>query len=425
MVGCRRRSIHRGAGRPTIRAVKVALACLAAGVVLSNCSLWFAPDTREGRDGDPTRELLIVHGAAETLSSAELDEDGAIIGVDDDVLVLGNIPNAIAYGDTEDELLVTLSGENAVLVLDETTLSVLQRIDLGSGRNPMQSVALGAATVDGAGLVATTSFLAAAVDVHDRRNRVWRVSGGVETALPLALPTGVAPQALAVTAGAESGRVRMIVANTAFSASSPPAERYGEGTLSEYRMAIAGAVSGTPTLEIISERLVRFDGFDPTGLNPTALVDVASENEMLVVGSGVNLQSDGNGADDGRVIVVDRDTLAVRDIVEVGGSPGSGVLVAEGAGHRLYLAGPEGIRSVYRDPVSGWEEAARSEYDAVGGGGELTLIADIAVFASSVYASDFWESRIIRFNRETDGRLVVAETVPVSQGPVAIMVTAE
>ena len=121
MVRSRRFSARRGGRTRALRGAKKAGAYLALGIVLSNCSLWFAPDVRGGRDRDPARELLIVHGAAETLSSAELDEAGAIVGVDNDVIVLGNTPNAIIRCDTADELIVTLSGENAVLVLEETT----------------------------------------------------------------------------------------------------------------------------------------------------------------------------------------------------------------------------------------------------------------------------------------------------------------
>jgi len=169
-------------------------------------------------------------------------------------------------------------------------------------------------------------------------------------------------------------------------------------------------------------------GFDPSqdsGTNPTALIDAPSLGELLVVGSGVNYGSDGTGADDGALVVIDRTTLSVEGRYTVGGSPGAGVLVPEGSGHRLYLAGPGGIRSIYHDGTQ-WEDSARLEYDATSGsGGSLPFIADLARRGEVIYAADFANNRVLAFGIGSAGALTPRGEVAVSQGPIALLVDLE
>lgn len=421
------------------RVAKMVGVAAALALMATACVDVTAPETRSGRSASDDRplEILVFHGLAETLSTVTLDAvDGGIAEITDNVRELGAVPNDITFGDTAGEILITVSGENRVLVLDESTLRVIDEIVLPTGSNPMSSVALGTLSDAGAGIVATSALFSGALLLNDRSERDWSVSvdGELRGTLPVEMPVGVAPQAVLGLAGQNGNTVRLIVTNTAYDGSRASATPFGVGTLDEYEVDIH-ATDGTVAIRAI-ERGYTFGEVDSEGLNPTALRLIpaagSQPEEILVVGSGANLSggNGGDGADDGRLLILNRDTRAVREEIAVGGSPGSLALLRESQGYRVFLAGPRGIRTVFRDDDTGWSSGGTGSslvYDAIGG--SLNLIADVAVYSGtdgvSLYATDYWESRILRFRVGDGGALELEQSLEMPQGPQGMLLVEE
>ena len=402
----------------------------------ASCSLWNAPPVREGRDpaGDPARELLVVHGRAETLSSLTLDETGAVTARNLDLTVLGASPNAITAGAAPSELAVTLSGENAVLFIDESSLTVTGRLTLPVNSNPMESLSLGRLVAQAPDLWATTTLVTGAVRVHDAGNRRWSLAEG---SVPVNLAAGAAPQALTALPAPPGSSVRLVTAATAFGLGPSDEQPFGTATLTVIDLSVDGAAE--PQIQVIHQanRPFRDPGsavVDTAGLNPTALHHLSATGELLVVGSGVNYGSGGGvgGADDGELLILADDSLAVLHRLSVGGSPGSVVVVGAGGGaYRVYLGGVEGIRMAERHGDGSWSlpTSGVPAYSAAAAGG-LSLIADVAVYHGGselvLYAADYWNDRVLVFGVDgADGSLTLTDTVPVSAGPQALAVVEE
>lgn len=403
-----------------------------AALVLSGCSLVTTPDPVGDGGSAGHAELFVVHSLAETLSAVTIEEDGSFGAVDSDAQYLGAAANHLIAAD--EALIATISGENRLLVLDTDSLEVRRRIDFASGSNPMESVYLGE------GLVATTNLLSDTVRIDDLRGRRW------DGDLPMLLEVGSAPQALlALTDGSIDGSdgtgagddgaggagggadtIGLLVANTAFSTERPAERPFGAGTLTHLRLAV-DTESEPPSIEVhsrdtISLEASRYDPATEAGLNPTALIDVPEADEggeILVVGSGTNYGSAPAGADDGEVVVLDRETLAVTARLEVGGSPGSGVVRGGPGGLTLYLAGPGGIRALSRGE-RGWENDVRVAYEAQADSGALPFLSDIERVGAMIYAADFANNRLLAFEMADDGGLTVKEEVPTSLGPIEL-----
>ena len=400
--------------------VRAARATVVTILIFSSCTLFFAPEAPVGRESDPERELFVVHSLAETISSVALSDDGTFSAVTPDVQILGAIPNHIIRAD--ELLVVTLSGENALLLVDASTMEIAGRVTGETGRNPMESVWFGT-IVPGSTLVATSNLLTGTVTVSD-------LAGAVA---PVEFAVGTAPQAVLVLPGQNGApvpdEVRLIVANTGFSVSNPADHPFGEATVTELVLTIGAA--GDP-VTLVSSRTISL-GDDST--NPVRFVDFPAENEVVVVCSGVNYGSDGTGSDDGSVVILNRDTLSVEARIDVGRSPGAAVLSSPAiGGHTLYLGGPEGIRAIYRtDGSSGsWNSVVIEIFETDGDDGGFPLISDIALLPGSMgstectlYAADFRNNAILRFVVRADGAVDYADRVSVSQGPVALLVDDE
>jgi hypothetical protein len=443
-------------GTWVFRAGAAALIPLLLGTLtlLGGCDLRTAPEIPSGRPAgdDAAVELFLFHGLAETLSTVSINPaDGSMHLLRENVRELGSVPNDIRSGATAAEILVTLSGENRLIVLDESTLVVRSELILPAGTNPMAAAALGN------GLLATTGLFTRTVRIDDPTGTVWEVNGApadsgagaTAASLPAELPTGPAPQAiLALTdrwerwstetgnAAGDPQQLFLLVANTAFSSTNPPGSPFGEGSITRYRLTRIPADSGgTPTLEVATlDEAYSFGATDSAGLNPTVLLPLpaagAQPSEILVVGSGVNLGSSGEGVGDGRLLALDPATLAVRHDLAVGGSPGSAAVHRTASGYRVYLAGPSGIRWAYRDDATGWEAVPSEEQLAYATGDGLSLIADLALFVdeagvASLYATDYWNSQILRFRIEPDGGLVQRQALAVPQGPQGLLLSDE
>lgn len=426
---------------------QIGVVILAVGALtIAGCVDVTTPETAAGRSAadDPALELLIFHGQAETLSTVTLDpRDGSIESITENVQELGAVPNDIVLGDSANEIMITLSGENRVLILEESTLRIADAIILPTGSNPMASVALGAEVEAARGLVATSTLFTGEIFLSDRAGRDWEVSADgaghvdlstVGTTLPVNLPLGVAPQALLSVPAGEPDTLRIVSASTAYDATRDGDNPFGEATLEEYW--ITASDSPQPTIEIMAVQSgYSFGAINSTGLNPTQLTLVPTRgsqpDEIVVVGSGANLSgSDGGGSDDGRLIVLERDTLAVREDLTIGGSPGSIAMYQGSEGTRIFLAGPAGIRTVFRDNTDGWtvdpSEESLVYTPAVN---SLALIADVAVYSgstgASLYATDYWESKLLRFEIGEAGVLYLDQSFDMPQGPQGLLIVDE
>ena len=233
----------------------------------------------------------------------------------------------------------------------------------------------------------------------------------------------------------------MLVANTAYSSTRPADYPFGAATLtvSPYRCRGRGYRRGAPRVEIVETvtyqleasgrcSAITGDGepISASGLNPQQIIDVPSagaNGEIVVVGAGVNYGSGGAGNDDGVVLVLDRGAVIdgatlpaggtdiVTQRVEIGGSPGAGVVLdRDDGGYTLVTAGTTALRTVIRaDAGAGtpWTEPPQPDaaiaYTATGG---LPFLSDIAAWNDNLYVVDFGNDRVLRFSRDGVGGVI-------------------
>lgn len=365
----------------------------------------------DGRSTDPGDEVLVIHSLAETVTSIAIDADGLPGTLDSDVAYLGAVANDIIR--LRDRYLVTLSGENALVFLTDDTLSEAGRIELGRGRNPMESAVLSVG--NGEEIIAVTEFLTGTVSLHRAGTTM------PPTISELVVSTvGAAPQALIVLSGSTANERRVIVANTAFSLNSESGYPFGAASISVRTVEIdesGPAVTIGDTVEIPLED-ADFDGTVENGLNPVAFLDIPATGELLILGSGRNYGDDLNGDDDGVVLVLDRETLDVLERIPVGGSPGAGALIERNGTYYLFLAGVRGIRRVHRDDT--WSTGASPLYES--SGTPLPFLSDIAIAGDYLYAADFSRSLVLVFFIKNNGTITEVRRIPVSQGPISLLV---
>ena len=416
-------------------AFRLGLLTLFSVLFSTACSFWAAPELQSRRQYDPIIELFVVNNLAETLTSIELDRSGRFIGTQDDIAILGSVPNGIIS--TGSELLVTLSGENRLLFLDESTCVTTGSIDLGSGVNPMVTAEIGP------NLYGTTGLFSGRLHIYKR--------DGSALLEPVTSPVDSrAPQSVITirTTGGGPGEVRVLVANTAYSSTRPASEPYGVGTLTVFRISTDGSA-----LSIIDSKTYGLEdsGSGTVGLNPQQIIDIPATGEILVIGAGVNYGG-GSGEDDGVVLVLDRDELIdettlpppgtdiVKQRMPIGGSPGAGVVLGPTDGvYTLITAGTTALRAIVRDGSGStpWKEPGSSSdavvYDATGTGtgtGGLPFLSDIVAWERSagnysVYVADFGNDRVLRFSFDGAVGLTFREAQTVSDGPIALLLGIE
>lgn len=390
---------------------------ICVAVLIGGCALWVTPTMRDGRSDAPERELLVLNNLSQTVSSVLLAENGAFIDVDHDITQVGAVPGGLVAAGQE--IVITLSGENRLIFLDRDRL-VLSDSDivLSPNTNPMQTVFLGA------GVFATTGLFSGRVHLSRRDGTALAVPGVAEETLRV----GTAPQALIRLAGMPDTEPRIVAAATGFDTSRPSATPFGKSSVVLFSLERTGSLD--PVITTVKREATWQD--DRDGRNVTALLDVAAVDEtvdeILLIGSGINMGAGGTGKDDGTILVLHRDTLAVLQDISVGGSPGGGVVVARNdGGLTLFLAGVEGITSLQRPPgATMWDvHSSVQEYDASAGGG-LPLLAGMAVWNGSLYVADFGNDRILRFEMEENpGWRLGAEpdeSITVSDGPQSLAI---
>lgn len=385
-------------------------------LVLASCQLFLAPeDTGGGRSiAEPSRELFVIHSLAESLSTVPIDIEGDPGVVDADALLTGAVPNDILR--VGPLLVVVVSGENALRTIVEDRLVVSGTIDLGSGRNPMRAASLSVASP-----LETARWLVAVTNLFTDSVTIVNIEDNVVVA---EFSVGPSPQAILALPGSDDSHVRLVVSNTNFRADRPSEIPYGPGSLTELVLTIALEGAGAPAVSLDSTRTIQIEepDYDPNteaGINPGELLSLAGTGEILVVGAGVNYTEGGGGADDGQVLILDRDSLAVLQRIAIGGSPATGALSADDAETALYTAGVDGIRLLRRDASTGWETVADSSLTLlVPSGPSGSLFADCLVLDAHLIVADFAGDRLLRLNANTGSEI---GTTALSDGPIALL----
>lgn len=410
-----RRGATRLRGRPLGSMMSLTFLIGLAGVQ-SSCDLFSVPDDVGGGRSiaEPTREIFILHSLAESLSTVALNADDAVGAVDRDVLLTGAVPNDLVR--VGPLLALVVSGENALLTVNEGSLRLSRTIDLGTGRNPMRIAAFADATSSSSArwLVAVTNLLTDTVSVVDVDRGSVLAEFGV----------GPSPQAILALPGADQSQIRLVVSNTNFRADRPSEIPYGPGSLTELVIEIASDDSGSPVVGLGSSRTIALEepGYDDdseSGLNPGELLALPAAGELLVIGSGVNLLPGGGGSDDGTVLVLDVHTLEILDRVSIGGSPATGALRADATDTTLYTAGVDGIRRLVRRDASGWDSPSDTYATLIAESGITgSLFADCLVVDGVLYVADFAGDRLRVLDADTAAPL---QEVSLSDGPVALL----
>ncbi len=211
------------------------------------------------------RTLYVVNGFSSTLSKVDL-ENGV---VSDHIVALGDLPNDIVI--MSDVAYVVNSGSADLTVIDLTTDSVTDVIDLGTGNNPWS------AAFYGDGLLYVTNFETGSVSAVDLD------SGSVVGSIGV----GTAPEGLLAVGD------RLYVANSGYTSGG-----YEPGTVSVIDL---GADTLVATVSV--------------GINPQDLV-VDPQGEINVVCTGDYWSTWGS------VYCIDPLTLTVTDSISTGGTPG-------------------------------------------------------------------------------------------------------
>lgn len=407
-------SARHGARRTLLGAGKTAVLWTAI-VLFASCELFLAPEDGNGRTAtEADREIFAIHSLAESLSAIPVAEDGALGTVDADLLTTGAVPNDLVR--VGSLLAAVVSGENVILTIVENSLVSSTSIDLGTNRNPMRVAPFAdASSLEAARwLVATSNLLADSVSIVD-------IEHGTVVA---EFDVGPSPQAVFALAGDEEASVRLLVSNTNYRADRPPEIPYGPGTLTELIIEVETNSEGTPAVELVSERTIdledaSYDEESEAGLNPAEVLALPATDEIVVICSGVNLLPGGDGADDGAVLVLDLDSLAVLRRITIGGSPSTATLTGNASETILYTAGVDGIRRLYRDAVLGWETPATTDASLFASSGEVgSFFSDCVVADDLLYVADFSGDQLLVLDTDTGAKI---EERTLSEGPIALL----
>lgn len=296
-------------------------------------------DTTSSEIPDIKGNIIFFNGLAETFSVLNVDDEY----ITNDVAETGQWPNHIIYNtEFEDELIVVNSGDNSISILDIGTLETNLEIYLEENKNPYMAIAQ-----SGTNYIYTTCYYSNEVVKVDR-----------ETGETISTITvGDKPQGGAILG------TKLFIANTC----------YGEDT-------------GTITVIDIDTDTV-LTTFD-TGKNPQSLIAFENEDEIHIICTGENDESDET---DGEVIVIDSDSYETIVTISVGGSP----VYSEGSINEtediVYLYGTSGI---YAYNYSSYTKIDTDIDDTFYSG--LTYVEE----TNKIYASNFDGDEIDIYNGE-------------------------
>jgi hypothetical protein len=301
---------------------------------------------------------FVVNSLGETLSRVLLDDRS----VNENAVVLGAAPNAIAVSPDGKTGYIVSSGSNRVDIVDLDTPAATGAIDVGAGTSPFAIALLGAGT---AYVSNFNTDEVARLDIAQR-------------AVTKRIPIGRAPEGvLVVSASGLAGDLYVAVT--------------GYDSLGAYRPGEVVVVA-VPA-DTVKARL-------HVGLNPQGLA-LAPNGQVHVVCTG------DYGAQTGRVFVIDPAGPVVVDSLDVGGAP-SAIAV---------LPTNKGV-------VLGWSDCrtygsgTSADLGALGGQSGLTSLAWDET-AGVLFVTHFMDSKLLAVDVAADS---VLWSVPTGQGPVAVAV---
>jgi len=224
------------------------------------------------------RRAYVINGTAETLSIIDL-ETGS---VENDAVVLGNIPNDLALW--QDTLYVVNSGSNNLQLIDPDAKSTIATIELGPDNNPYDL------EITPTGTAYVSNFVSNVVFEVDLASRAI-----VDT-----IAVGQSPEGLLLVGD------ELYVCNTAFD---PVTFAYGQGTVFVIDTRTAAVID---TIEV---------GTNPQdlALGADSLVHVVATGDFATV--------------PGAVYVIDPRDHAVVDTIAIGGQPGAITVSPDGTGY--------------------------------------------------------------------------------------------
>jgi len=257
---------------------------------LSACVLPPDLDLERREFPDLAREIFLINGLAETVSVL----DPQTLNVYPDVITVGKWPNAILHHNGR--LYVTNSGDNSIVMYDESTFEKLGRLYLGKNANPW-AVIVKSGTDKGC----VPNWLADEAAIVNLADLTVIAS----------VPVGNTPEGGAYAAG------KFYVCNTNYTGGIP---EFGPGSVS---------VIDSDSYALLATITV--------GTNPQSAIAFPSKKEVHVICTGVN------GADDGSVVIIDTDTDTVADTLSIGGSPVGSEQGVNWANKIVYLTSDKGL----------------------------------------------------------------------------------
>ncbi len=323
-------------------------AVLAAAILLFTFGCVPEPENEYARGDipDAAREIFVLNSLAESVTI--IHPDAVAAGADDEECVYNNVflagrsPNHISH--FGGRLWIVNSLDNTLTFYDEDTLEEGGKIHLDRGSNPWQLVMNGEETIGYIPCYVSGTVLR--IDLSAYPDSSTEAPEAEIFASDLALPEG------AGLCQNTAGRELLFVVNSNNSAAA-----IGPGSLS-----VIDTASGAVTAVDLEPA-----GFNPEtdrGRNPQAVLVFPSLGEVHVVCTGDHPGS-GHDSDDGEIVVVDIDSLAVTDRIAIGGSPNGFPAGVDPAGHRVFLANNESGITVYdyatREVIRGTEDPVLPE----------------------------------------------------------------
>jgi YVTN family beta-propeller protein len=351
--------------------MKVRCLCIIA-VLFTSCMRdpYIPPSTRNIPDAE--RELYVINGLAETISVIDTESRE----IYDDVLTTGMWPNHLLF--FNEQLFLVNSGDNEIVVYDETSFEEVGSVYLGSGSNPWMII-----HEEGTNKGYVPNFAAGDVSVVDLKKltELKRID------------VGKGPEGGAYLDG------KVYVCNTAWDYQTFD---FGEGTVS---------VIDTDKGKVIETITV--------GENPQSAISFPDLDEVHIVCTGKN---GGDDSDDGEIYIIDTTDDSVEDVLSIGGSPAWSGYGLERARNIAYLTGVGGLMAYNYQTGEVLHDS--SDYIFFGSDAESDFFSGAAVDEREglIYCCFFSKDRIVVLDLEDYS---VKETIEGSDGTQSIFLFEE
>jgi len=320
----------------------------------------FNPGGRPVSD-DKKNEVYIVNSLAETISVI----DTSALKIKNDILETGLWPNYISVRNNTGY--IVNSGDNSIQIFDEDTLTTVRNINLGANSNPWSLSFYG---LTDTGFI--PNFVAGNIAVVN-------------------LNTGAVLKRISVGTGPEGAVVcngKLYVANTSWNYET---YSYGQGTVA--------------VIDLNSYKVVKIINTDK---NPQCIIGFDSINEIHVICTGNNGGAD---SDDGKIDIIDTSNDTIKQVLDIGGSPGG--FAVDYSFNKVYLCGVGGIQ-VYnyltRDILH-----SSTNYLAVGNSNDFFSGLTIDTVNNRIFATIFNSDKIFVLDRFSNKKITELDS---SDGPI-------